>query len=146
MRPEGVQLSGQGQHAGESLALPFAIVALAAKYHSMNPIWMGTTADMMVADAFGIIVVVALGKKTPERFVKWFAAAIFIFFGVAGLYATLSQSLLTPPLIAGGLLLIVLLIGLFVHVDRHRKSHWNKVGQISHGERKHHEWNRKEVE
>jgi putative Ca2+/H+ antiporter (TMEM165/GDT1 family) len=105
-----------------------ATVALAAKYHSIIPIWLGTTAGMMVADAFGIIVGVVLGKKTPERFVKWFASAIFIFFGVAGLYVTLPQSLLTPPLMAGGLLLIVLLIGLVVRLDRHRKSHRNKVG------------------
>jgi putative Ca2+/H+ antiporter (TMEM165/GDT1 family) len=105
-----------------------ATVALAAKYHSILPIWMGTTAGMLVADAFGIIVGVVLGKKIPERFVKWFAAAIFIFFGVAGLYITLPKSLLTPPLIAGGLLLIVLLIGLVVHMDRHRKPHRYKVG------------------
>ena len=44
-----------------------ATVALAAKYHSIIPIWLGTTAGMMVADAFGIIVGVVLGKKIPER-------------------------------------------------------------------------------
>ncbi len=123
-----------------------ATVALAAKYHSIIPIWLGTTAGMMVADAFGIIVGVVLGKKIPDRFVKWFAAAIFIFFGVAGFYATLPRSLLTLQLIAGGLLAIVLLIGLVVRSD-HRKSNWNKiVRKVSYGGRKHHEGNRKEVE
>jgi putative Ca2+/H+ antiporter (TMEM165/GDT1 family) len=123
-----------------------ATVALAAKYHSIIPIWLGTTAGMLVADAFGIIVGVVLGKKIPDRFVKWFAAAIFIFFGVAGFYATLPRSLLTPQLIAGGLLVIVLLIGLVVRSD-HRKSHWNKiVRKVSYGRRKHREGNRKEVE
>jgi putative Ca2+/H+ antiporter (TMEM165/GDT1 family) len=70
-----------------------ATVALAAKYQSIIPIWMGTTAGMMVADAFGIIVGVVLGKKIPERFVKWFAATIFILFGIAGLYDSLPESL-----------------------------------------------------
>ena len=40
-----------------------ATVALAAKYQSIVPIWLGTTAGMMVADAFGIIVGVLMGKK-----------------------------------------------------------------------------------
>ena len=124
-----------------------ATVALAAKYHSIIPIWMGTTAGMMVADAFGIIVGVVLGKKIPERFVKWFAATIFILFGIIGLYDSLPESLLTPPVIAGGLLLIVLLVGLVVRLNHHRKSQWNKiVRKVSHREHKHHEWNHKEVE
>ena len=63
-----------------------ATVALAAKYQSIIPIWMGTTAAMLAADAFGIIVGVVLGKRIPERFVKWFAAVIFILFGIIGLY------------------------------------------------------------
>ena len=66
-----------------------ATVALAAKYQSIIPIWMGTTAAMLVADAFGIIVGVVLGKRIPERFVKWFAAVIFILFGIIGLYDSL---------------------------------------------------------
>ena len=43
-----------------------ATVALAAKYHSILPIWMGTTAGMMVADAFGIIVGVVHGEEDPR--------------------------------------------------------------------------------
>ena len=33
---------------------------------------------------------------------KWFAAMIFILFGIIGLYDSLPESLLTPPVIAGG--------------------------------------------
>ena len=58
-----------------------ATVALAAKYNDLIPVWMGTTAGMMVANAFGILVGVTLGKKIPEKAVKWFSAVIFIFFG-----------------------------------------------------------------
>ena len=124
-----------------------ATVALAAKYQSILPIWMGTTAGMMVADAFGIIVGVVLGKKIPERFVKWFAATIFILFGIIGLYDSLPESLLTPPVMAGGLLGIVLLVGLVVRLNHHRKSQWNKiVKKMSHRERKHHQLSHEEVE
>ena len=122
-----------------------ATVALAAKYQSIIPIWLGTTAGMMVADAFGIIVGVLMGKKLPERFVKWFAAAIFILFGIAGLYESLPENVLTPPAMAGGLLLVALLVGLMVRMD-HRKSQWNKiVGKMTHRERKHRRLSHKEV-
>lgn len=101
-----------------------ATVALAAKYHEIMPIWMGTTAGMMVADAFGIIVGVVMGKKIPERFVKWFAAAIFIFFGIAGLYDSLPERLLSLPFAAGGLLVIALLV---VQVHHGRKPQGNQM-------------------
>jgi putative Ca2+/H+ antiporter (TMEM165/GDT1 family) len=122
-----------------------ATVALAAKYQSIIPIWMGTTVGMLMADAFGIIVGVVMGKRIPERFVKWFAAAIFILFGIAGLYDSLPESVLTPPAIVGGLSLIVLLVGLVVGMD-HRKSQWNKiVRKMLRRERKHHRFGHKEV-
>ena len=123
-----------------------ATVALAAKYHSIIPIWMGTTAGMMVADAFGIIVGVVLGKKIPERFVKWFAAMIFILFGIIGLYDSLPRSL-RPAACGRGIVLIVLLVGLVVRFNQHRKSPWNKIARkVSHGEHRHHERNHKEAE
>jgi putative Ca2+/H+ antiporter (TMEM165/GDT1 family) len=103
-----------------------ATVALAAKYDSIIPVWMGTTAGMIVADAFGITVGIVLGKRIPDRFVKWFAATIFILFGIAGLYDSLPESLLTPPVMAGGVLFIVLLIGLVVRLN-HRKAKWNEI-------------------
>ena len=95
-----------------------ATVALAAKYQTIFPIWMGTTTGMLVADAFGIIVVVVFGKKIPERFVKWFAAVIFILFGIAGLYDSLPERFLTPPAAVGGIVFILLLVGLVVWLNR----------------------------
>ena len=73
-----------------------ATVALAAKYQTVLPVWAGTTTGMMIADAFGIGVGIMLGKKIPERFIKWGAAAIFIFFGFYGLHENLPAGLLTP--------------------------------------------------
>ena len=91
-----------------------ATVALAAKYHSILPIWMGTTAGMMVADAFGIIVGVVMGKRIPERFVKWFAAVIFILFGLIGLYDSLPARFLTLPAMVVSILGVILLVWFIV--------------------------------
>lgn len=69
-----------------------ATVALAAKYMAVLPIWLGTTTGMLIADAIGIVVGIVLGKKIPERFIKWFAAIIFIAFGIAGLFQAFTRS------------------------------------------------------
>lgn len=73
-----------------------ATVALAAQFNALLPVWLGTTTGMMIADGIGIIIGIVLGKRIPERAVKWAAAIIFIGFGLFGLYETLPASLLTP--------------------------------------------------
>jgi putative Ca2+/H+ antiporter (TMEM165/GDT1 family) len=66
-----------------------ATVALAAEFNTVFPVWTGTTAGMLIADAIGIIVGIVLHKNIPEKQIKWFAALVFIAFGVSGLYNTL---------------------------------------------------------
>lgn len=66
-----------------------ATVSLAAKYQSIAPVLAGTTAGMLVADAIGIVIGIILGKKIPERAVKWIAALVFIFYGLYGLVESL---------------------------------------------------------
>ena len=68
-----------------------ATVALAAKYNSILSVWLGTTTGMLLADAIGIIVGIVLGKKIPERMIKWGSALIFVGFGIFGLYESLFQ-------------------------------------------------------
>ena len=63
-----------------------ATVSLAAKYHTFLPVWLGTTAGMVLSDAVGIVAGIVLGKKIPERIIRWGTAAIFILFGLYGLY------------------------------------------------------------
>ena len=63
-----------------------ATVALAAEFHTVMPVWMGTTTGMLIADAVGIIAGIVLHKKIPEKQIKWFAALVFIGFGLWGLY------------------------------------------------------------
>lgn len=98
-----------------------ATVALAAEYRTIIPVWFGTTTGMLIADAIGIIIGIVLGKKIPERFVKWFAAIIFIGFGVVGLGEAVPKYLLTIPAITGFLLLIVLLMYLVVRFSGAKK-------------------------
>ncbi len=91
-----------------------ATVALAAKYQTVLPVWFGTTTGMMIADAFGIGVGIVLGKRIPDRIVKWGAAAIFILFGFYGLHENLPSRFLTLPLEITGIIVVAvtaLLIG-----------------------------------
>ena len=99
-----------------------ATVALAAKFNDIIPVWMGTTAGMMIANAFGIIVGVTLGKKSPERLVKWVSAVVFIFFGLVGLYQSLPEYLLSVRNIMGAVALVLMLMYLVNRMGRAEQS------------------------
>jgi len=79
-----------------------ATISLAVKYSAIWSVWMGTTAGMMIADAIGIGVGIVMGKRIPERAVKWGAAVIFIAFGVYGLWENLPRGVWTAPVIGAG--------------------------------------------
>ena len=61
-----------------------ATISPAVEYQTILTVWMGTTLGMMVSNASGIVVGIVLGKKIPERVIKWGAALIFIGFGAVG--------------------------------------------------------------
>ncbi len=70
-----------------------ATVALAADFRTIFPVWGGTTSGMLIADAIGIIIGIALHRNLPEKQIKWVAAIAFILFGLWGLYeAVLGRS------------------------------------------------------
>jgi putative Ca2+/H+ antiporter (TMEM165/GDT1 family) len=75
-----------------------ATVALAAEFHSVVLVWLGTTAGMVISDAVGIIAGIVLHKKIPEKQIKWFAALVFIVFGLWGLYDAVSNGLLVSKI------------------------------------------------
>jgi len=87
-----------------------ATMTLAAKYAAIVPVWLGTTTGMTIADALGIVIGVVMGKQIPERAVKWFAALIFIFFGLYGLNAVLPKEIITLPVTGATLVLIGVLM------------------------------------
>jgi putative Ca2+/H+ antiporter (TMEM165/GDT1 family) len=70
-----------------------ATISLAVKYQNMLSVLMGTTLGMVVADAIGITVGIVLRKHIPEKTIKWISAAIFVLFGLNGIYNILSHRL-----------------------------------------------------
>lgn len=80
-----------------------ATVSLAVEYNSIIKVWMGTTIGMLIADAIGIGVGIVMGKRIPERLIKWGAALIFISFGAYGLYEYLPRDFWSPAVVAGSL-------------------------------------------
>ena len=84
-------------------------VALAVKYQAMLPVWLGTTTAMIIADAFGIVVGIVLGKRIPDRFVKWGSACVFVAFGVIGIHENVSEQILTPVVEVAALTALVLI-------------------------------------
>lgn len=89
-----------------------ATIALAAKFNTILPVWMGTTVGMMIADGIGILFGIVMGKKIPERTMKGFAATLFIGFGVWGLYEYVPADFRTVPITAAGLAILTASIGL----------------------------------
>ncbi|MBI5740832.1 MAG: TMEM165/GDT1 family protein [Nitrospirae bacterium] len=63
-----------------------ATIALAVQFKTIITVWMGTTLGMLVSNAIGITAGIVMGRKLPERLIKWAAALIFIAFGIFGLY------------------------------------------------------------
>ena len=66
-----------------------ATISLAANYQNGLSVFIGATLAMLVADGLGIIVGVVFCKRIPERIFKWLSAAIFVIFGLIGLYEVL---------------------------------------------------------
>ena len=105
-----------------------ATIALSAKYQSIIPVWMGTTTGMIIADAIGIVIGIVIGKKIPEQAMKWFAAIIFIFFGLTGLYQYLPLKVLTPLNMAFVLLCIGVAVLLVSRRGTSRKASSSDLG------------------
>ena len=97
-----------------------ATIALAVKYNTILTVWLGTTLGMMVSNALGVIVGNVMGKRLPERAIKWGAALIFIAFGCYGLYENLPGRIWSPAVVAGCFLLLAACMYLFVRIGAKR--------------------------
>jgi len=84
-----------------------ATISLAAQYRDPLVVLLGATLGMLVADGIGIGIGVILGKHIPEKIVKWVSAAIFIVFGLAGVYLVLPSKI---GLLATAIVLLFLTI------------------------------------
>ena len=88
-----------------------ATIALAAKYHNILWVLLGTTTGMMISNALGIFVGVVMGKRIPEKTVKTVSASIFILFGYLGLYTSITNTLW--KFVSLGIVTVI--VGLYVY-------------------------------
>jgi len=63
-----------------------ATVSLAAQYPNALAVLSGTTLGMLTADAAGICIGIIMRRHLPQRTIKWLSAAVFIFFGLSGIF------------------------------------------------------------
>ena len=60
-----------------------ATVALGARFHSFLWVTVGTTLGMLFSDGLAVALGKSFSDRIPMRYVRWFAATLFILFGVA---------------------------------------------------------------
>jgi putative Ca2+/H+ antiporter (TMEM165/GDT1 family) len=63
-----------------------ATITIASEQQSFVAVWLGSTVGMVIADGIAIIVGRVMGKKLPEKLIKYGAAAVFIISGIYTLY------------------------------------------------------------
>lgn len=104
-----------------------AAVALAAKYHALVPVWLGTTVGMMISNIIGIVVGVVLGKNIPEKLVKVVSAGIFILFGLWGTWASIENEVAQ----IASTILVLLICGAYISYiyKNNKKSNHKSISQ-----------------
>jgi len=103
-----------------------ATISLAADYQNALSVLIGATLAMLVADGIGISVGVVLGKRIPEKTIRWVSAAIFIVFGLAGAYEVLPPKIGLAYTALTLVLLIVFCILAILFITRKLKPSKNK--------------------
>lgn len=71
-------------------------IAIAADSTQPLFILMGTTVGMLIADGIGILGGAWMAKHIPEKYIKWGAGMIFMFFGTITLYNSLPSNSVNP--------------------------------------------------
>ncbi len=85
-------------------------ITLAAGSKSPIFILIGTTLGMLVADGIGIIGGAWMAKHIPDKYIKWGAGLVFIFFGTLTLYDIVPKALISPFYITVYFLILMALI------------------------------------
>jgi putative Ca2+/H+ antiporter (TMEM165/GDT1 family) len=84
-------------------------ITLGAEYKQPLFILMGTTLGMVVADGIGVFFGAWICKYLSQRYIKWIAGLVFLFFGSLSLYNNVPAWVITPLTMA---LYIIALAGL----------------------------------
>ena len=67
----------------------FAALTMAAQYNSWVMVLTGAVLGMIVADSLGILVGIFLNRRLPAKKMRYLSAAIFLLFGIVGLWQCL---------------------------------------------------------
>jgi putative Ca2+/H+ antiporter (TMEM165/GDT1 family) len=88
------------------------LMTIAIAADSKMPLFVltGTTLGMLVADGIGIIGGAWMCRHIPEKYIKWGAGIIFIFFGTLSLFENVPGHLLNIPSILCYFILLIILI------------------------------------
>jgi len=70
----------------------FATMTLGARYGSAFLVTIGTTLGMMVTDGLAVFLGERLSERVQMKPIRWFAAALFLGFGVVSLYQGFTSS------------------------------------------------------
>jgi len=89
-----------------------ATISLAVKYKNMFGVLIGTTLGMVLADAAGIIIGIIMRRRIPEKTIKWISAAIFVLFGLVGIYQALSPRL--NLMLVWGIILFISMSAIYI--------------------------------
>lgn len=68
-----------------------ATITIASQQQSFVAVWLGSTVGMVIADGIAIIVGKVMGKKLPEKLIKYGSAAVFILSGIYSLYQAFAK-------------------------------------------------------
>jgi len=101
-----------------------AAIALAAKYHALLWVWLGTTLGMIISNIIGITVGVVLGKRIPEKLVKLVSASIFIAFGYIGIWQNLNSAGVKIMVLA---IVSLVCIGYFIVLFRQQRGTLSRI-------------------
>lgn len=88
------------------------LMTIAISADSKLPVFvlMGTTIGMLIADGIGIIGGAWMAKHVPDKYIKWGAGIVFIFFGTLTLYNAVPTWILSPAYIALYFLILAVLV------------------------------------
>lgn len=74
------------------------LMTIAISAESKLPIFVliGTTIGMLIADGIGIIGGAWMAKHVPDKYIKWGAGLVFLFFGTLTLYNAVPNWIISP--------------------------------------------------